>query len=171
MNIGKSLKDMRERNGLSQKNVADNLYLDQTMVSKVELGKRVVSEGLAKSSVNSYNDAQYGFEVAREIAQYYITPLIIEGKAVECHRLTLKEMFKHEVAEAIDLFDEISLIKPPKHINQQERTQVSEGIKELLDVQAVTNSFIVRLEQEYDISVRDCMRDRVTKWKSEELIK
>ncbi|ALX49710.1 helix-turn-helix domain-containing protein [Lentibacillus amyloliquefaciens] len=171
MNIGKSLKDMRERNGLSQKNVADDLYVDQSMISKIELGKRMASEELAEKSVNRYNDAQYGFEVAREIAQYYITPLIIGGKAIEWHRLTLKEMFKHELTEVIDLFDEISLIKPPEHINQQERIQVSEGIKELLDVQAVTNSFIVRLEQEYNISVRDCMRDRVSKWKSEWLIK
>jgi|SRR5699024_4300353 len=161
---------MRERNGLSQKNVADDLFVDQSMVSKMELGKRMASEELAGKSVNRYNDAQYGFEVARAIAQHYITPLI-RGKAVEWHRLTLKEMFKHEVTEAIDWFDEIRLIKQPEHINQHERTQISEAIKELLDVQAVTNSFIVRLEQEYDISVRDCMRDRVTKWKSEGLIK
>ncbi|ALX47487.1 helix-turn-helix domain-containing protein [Lentibacillus amyloliquefaciens] len=171
MKIGKSLKGMRERQGLSQSNVAHDLFVDQTMVSKVELNRRTASKELAKSSVNHYCDAQYGFEVAREMAQNYIAPLATGGEAVEWHRLALEEVFKKEVSKAIVRFDEVSMVKPPKHVDESEKQQITEGIKELLDVQTVMNSFLVSLEQEYEISIKDCMRARVPKWKSEGLIK
>ncbi|MGY0692659.1 hypothetical protein ACW2QC_07670 [Virgibacillus sp. FSP13] len=170
MNIGKPMKGMRERNELSQSNVANDLFVDQTMVSKVEKGTRKATNDLAQRSVSLYNDAQYGFEVARETARDYISPLATGGKAVEWHRLALEEVFKREAAEAIERFDEVSLVKPPQFVDEHEKSQIAEGIKELLDVQATMNSFLVSLEQEYEISIKDCMKSRLPKWKAEGLI-
>src|SRR5690625_2653688 len=109
LSIGKELKGFRERNDLSQKTVASDLYVDQTLVSKIEQGKRKASDEFLKSSANLFNDAQYGFSVAHETAKNYVTPLATAGKAIEWHRLALEETFKKEALEAIEKFNNLSL--------------------------------------------------------------
>ncbi|MEN1968979.1 helix-turn-helix transcriptional regulator [Lentibacillus sp. N15] len=166
MSFGKSLKSVRERKELSQSNVANDLFVNQTMISKIEKGQRNMSDDLARASSSLYDDAQYGFEVAREISKDYITPLVTAEKAVELHRLALEEVFKREATEAINKFNEVSLVKPPQYVDDTEKEQIAQGIGELLDVQAVMNSFLMRLEQEYGISIKACMRQRTPKWKA-----
>lgn len=166
MNIGKSLREMRERKGLSQANIASDMFVDQTYISKVELSQRTMSEEMVQKSVGMYSDAAYGFEVAREMAADYITPLVAANKAIEMHRLALEEVFKQQAAEAIEIFNQLSLVKNPAYVEEVEREQIACGIKELLDVQAVLNSFLVLLEQEYEISVKQCMRKRMPTWRA-----
>lgn len=166
MNIGKSLKDMRKRQELSQSNVADDLFMDQTMVSKIEKNKRSASEEFARQSTSVYADAQYGFEVARETAGDYITPLTTANKAIEWHRLALEEVFIREAIEAVKHFENVSLVKHPDFVDEKELQEIQEGVKELLDVQTTINSFLARLEQIYPISVKECMSKRTPEWKA-----
>src|SRR5690625_7986537 len=119
MNIGKSMKEMRDRKGLSQSNVADDLYVDQTMISKIEKNKRGTSKEIATTSVSLYADARYGFEVARETAKDYITPLATANKAIEWHRLALEEVFKRQAQEAIDHVNKERLAQKPDCINDK----------------------------------------------------
>lgn len=170
MKPGKSIKSLRGRQGLTQDNIADDLFISKQLVSHLENDRRNMSKELATSSVGTFADAQYGFEIARETAGDYITPLTTAGKGIEWHRLALEESFKKEATEAVNRFNEVSLIKPPQYTDDHEKSQISEGIKELLDVQASINSFLVRLEQEYEISVKECMKSRLPKWKAEGLI-
>lgn len=166
MNIGKSLKNMRERQGLSQSNVAGDSFVDQTMISKIEKGQRTATKDFVKRSVGAYNDSQYGFEVARETAGGYIAPLATANKAIEYHRLAIEEVFKREATEAVLLFNEVSLVKPPQYVDEDEIKSIKSGIKELLDVQQSINTFLTILEQEYEISVKDCMKNRMPEWKA-----
>jgi|SRR5690625_1065535 len=166
MNIGKSMKEMRDRKGLSQSNVADDLYVDQTMISKIEKNKRGASKEIATTSVSLYADARYGFEVARETAKDYITPLATANKAIEWHRLALEEVFKRQAQEAIDHFNKVSLVKNPDFVTEEEAKEIKDGVKELLDVQATINSFLAKLEQVYPVSVKESMRKRLPEWKA-----
>jgi len=166
MNIGKSMKEMRDRKGVSQSNVADDLYVDQTMISKIEKNKRVASKEIATTSVSLYADARYGFEVARETAKDYITPLATANKAIEWHRLALEEVFKRQAQEAIDHFNKVSLVKNPDFVTEEETKEINDGVKELLDVQATINSFLAKLEQVYPVSVKESMRKRLPEWKA-----
>ena len=166
MNIGKSLKEMRGRKELSQENVANDLFLDQTLISKIEKGKRTATEDFARRSVSLYSDAQYGFEVARETATDYITPLATANRAIEWHRLALEEVFINQASEAITHFEEVSLVKNPDYVEEHEVEALKQGVKELLDVQAIINSFLTVLEQEYPVSIKECMRNRIPTWKA-----
>lgn len=171
MSIGKELKGFRERNNLSQKTVASDLYIDQTLVSKVERGERNASEEFLKNSVEAYSDAQYGFAVAHETARGYIPPLATANKGIEWHRLALEEVAITQMNEAIKHFERVSLVKHPEFVTEDEVQEISIGIKELLDVQTTINSFLARLEQVYPVSVKACMRKRLPEWKSKGWIK
>lgn len=166
MSFGKSLRDFRERKNLSQKTLASDLYVDQTLVSKIEIGKRNASDEFLKNSASAYSDAQYGFAVAHETARGYITPLAAAGMAIEWHRLAMEETFKHQAIEAIEKFNEVSLVKHPDYVTDDDLKEIENGIQELLDVQMSINSFLTILEQEYEICVKTTMKKRVPKWKA-----
>lgn len=166
MDIGKELKSLRVRKELSQENIASDMYVDQTLISKFERGTRKASKEFATASVSFYGDAQYGFGVARETAKEYISPLTIANEGIEWHRLALEEVFKKEAEEAIKHFNEVSLVKNPKFATDEEIRLIKEGINELLDVQAIINSFLVKLEQAYPVSVSECMKKRLSTWKA-----
>lgn len=166
MNIGEELKSMRERNNLPQKAVASDLYVNQTLVSKIELGERRASREFLKSSANLYEDAQYGFAVANEVAGDYVSPLATANKGIEWHRLALEAAFKQEAIEAIEHFNNVSLLRNPEFATADEIEQIKIGVEELLDVQLAINSFLARLEQVYPVSVKECMRNRVPTWKA-----
>lgn len=166
MSIGKELKGFRERNNLSQKTLASDLFVDQTLVSKIEKGKRNATDEFLKNSARVFGDAQYGFSVAHETARNYITPLATAGIAIEWHRLALEETFKKEALQAIEKFNEVSLVKNPSYIEDHEVLEIESGILELLDVQMSINSFLTILEQEYSICIKASMKKRMPKWKS-----
>lgn len=166
MKVGKSLESLRDRKGYTQENAAREMHVSKPMVSHLENERRTMTRDLARHSVSAFDDAQYGFEIAHETARDYITPLVTAEKAVELHRLALEEVFKREANQAIDKFNEVSLVKPPEYVDENEKEQIKQGIGDLLDVQAIMNSFLMRLEQEYDISVKSCMKQRMPVWKS-----
>ncbi|MFC2948571.1 helix-turn-helix transcriptional regulator [Virgibacillus sediminis] len=166
MKAGKSIKGLRLRKGLTQENIANDLHVSKQLVSHLENDRRNMTEDLMKESVTYYSDAQYGFEVARETANGYITPLATANKAIEWHRLALEEVFKREADEAIKHFNKVSLVKSPDYADEDDIGAIEDGVKELLDVQTTINSFLARLEQTYPISIKDCMRKRTPEWKA-----
>lgn len=44
--VGRNIKNMREKSGLNQRQVAEFLDLDQSMISKIEKGERNISASL-----------------------------------------------------------------------------------------------------------------------------
>lgn len=166
MKVGKTLKDMRLRQGLTQENIANELHVSKQLVSHLENNRRNMTEDLVKSSIHTFDDAQFGFEMAHETASDYITPLATANKGIEWHRLALEEAFKREAKEAIEHFDKVSLLKHPDFATKEEIEQIKAGVKELLDVQIAINSFLARLEQAYPISIKKCMQKRIATWKA-----
>ncbi|HLS07746.1 helix-turn-helix transcriptional regulator [Lentibacillus sp.] len=171
MKVGNSLKELRGRKSLSQENMARDIFVSQQLYSGLESNKTSMSEDLVRDSVHNYNDAKYGFEIARQTARDYITPIADSGKAIEWHRLALAEFFINESAEAIEYFKGVSLVKSPEFVDDTELTQVKEGVKELLDVQLIVNSLLSCLEQEYNISIQVCMKSRMLTWRDKEWIR
>jgi len=165
MKIGKSLKKVRERKEYSQENIANIIHVSKQLVSHLENDRRSMTEDLAKQSVSVLSDAQYGFEVARETAEGYIAPLIMSGEAIEWHRLALQHVFINQVTETIERFEKFSLVQPPEFVGDKELEGVRERAKELLDIQMIVDSFLTCLEQEYNISVQECMDSRLQTWK------
>ena len=166
MDIGKELKKLRERKDLPQKAIASDMFVNQSLVSKIELGERRATEEFLKNSASLYNDAQYGFAVAYEVAGDYVPPLATANKGIEWHRLALEAAFKQEAKEAIEHFNNVSLVKHPNFATKEEIEQIEIGVKELLDVQIAINSFLAKLEQVYPISVKKCMKNRIPTWKA-----
>lgn len=165
MSVGIALKGLRERHNLTQSEIAKEFYIDQTLISKIEKGERKATPDFIAKSIDYYDDAQYGLELAHELIKSYVTPLLNKNQGVEWHRLALEETFKVEAMEAIEHFNNVSLAKNPDFATEEELVEIQKGVKELLDVQASINSFLAILEQAYPLSVKECMRKRVPHWK------
>lgn len=52
--IGRNIKALREKSGLNQKQVAEFLDLDQSMISKIEKGERNISASLIDKLANLF---------------------------------------------------------------------------------------------------------------------
>lgn len=52
--IGRNIKFLREKSGLNQKQVAEFLDLDQSMISKIEKGERNISASLIDKLANLF---------------------------------------------------------------------------------------------------------------------
>ncbi|WP_157724792.1 helix-turn-helix transcriptional regulator [Virgibacillus phasianinus] len=165
MKTGKYLRAVRDRKGYSQENTANLLHVSKQLVSHLENDRRNMTEDLAKQSVDAFNDAQYGFEIARQTAKHYVAPLATTGRAIEWHRLALEQVFINKTTEAIERIKAFSLVKPPEFIDDNDMVQVKQKAEELLDVQMVADSFLTCLEQEYGISIKECMGSRISTWK------
>lgn len=170
MKIGKSLREVRERKGYSQENIANVMHVSKQLVSHLENNRRDMTEDLAKQSASVLSDSQYGFEIARKTAMDYIAPLTTTGNAIEWHRLALEQVFINKSKKAIERFNEFSFVQSPEFADNDELDQIKERAEELLDLQMIVNSFLACLEQEYGISIRKCMKSRLSYWKSEDWI-
>lgn len=53
-NVGRNIKILREKSGLNQKQVAEFLGLDQSMISKIEKGERNISADLIERLANLF---------------------------------------------------------------------------------------------------------------------
>lgn len=53
-NVGRNIKNMREKSGLNQRQVAEFLDLDQSMISKIEKGERNISASLIDKLANLF---------------------------------------------------------------------------------------------------------------------
>ncbi|WP_010532476.1 helix-turn-helix domain-containing protein [Lentibacillus jeotgali] len=170
MKAGIELKALRKRKGYTQENVATELHVSNSFASHLENDRREMTKELAITSASAFNEAQYGFEIARKTAMDYIAPLTTTGDAIEWHRLALEQVFINKSKKAIERFNEFSFVQPPEFADNDELDQIKERAEELLDLQMIINSFLACLEQEYGISIRECMKSRLSYWKSEEWI-
>lgn len=167
MSVGTALKGLRERHNFTQSEIAEKFYVDQTLISKIEKGERKATPDFIAKSIDYYDDAQYGLELAHELIKSYVTPLLNKNQGVEWHRMALEETFKAEGMEAIEHFNNVSLAKNPDYVTTEELIEIKKGVKEVLDAIMSMVSFLVILEQTYPkISIKKCMREHIPHWKS-----
>lgn len=54
LDVGRNIKNLREKSGLNQRQVAEFLDLDQSMISKIEKGERNISASLVDKLANLF---------------------------------------------------------------------------------------------------------------------
>lgn len=94
-NVGKNIKNLREKSGLNQKQVAEFLDLDQSMISKIEKGERNISA-----------------EVIDKLANLFCCPVssIVYGdEDLTCRVAFRSNLLKKEDLEALSLINKIAL--------------------------------------------------------------
>ena len=94
-NVGKNIKVLREKSGLNQKQVAEFLGLDQSMISKIEKGERNISADLIDKLANLFCCP--------------VSSIVYGDDDLTCKVAFRSNLLKKEDLEALSLINRIAL--------------------------------------------------------------
>lgn len=94
-NVGKNIKVLREKSGLNQKQVAEFLDLDQSMISKIEKGERNISADLIDKLANLFCCP--------------VSSIVYGDKDLTCKVAFRSNLITKEDLEALSLINRIAL--------------------------------------------------------------
>lgn len=165
MYVANAVRHLLETEEMTQVQMAMDLNLSEQMISHIKNGRRRMAEDIAQASIKKYDAPFYIMELLHQFADR-CSPPVFRGTTVEHHRLAFEETMIHEAREAVNILDEVSLVKNPTLISREERQRVKEAIGELLDVEAWAKNLCSLLATEYNISLKECYKQRVVTWKA-----
>lgn len=130
MAIGDEIGTYRREQNLSQRELAQQLNFDRSMVSKIESGERKWPE--AHDAQLAGLNWRLALKVADERTGGYISFLLEDVPNLDLHPAALKEVLLIELQEATSALEELRMAK---HLDPQKRKQAAECVwHELRDV-------------------------------------
>lgn len=165
MSVATAVSHLLESEEMTQVQMAMDLNLSEQMISHIKNGRRKMAEDIAMASLKKYDAPFYIMEITHEFADR-CSPPVFRGSSVEKHRLAFEETMINEAQQAIEILDEVSFVKSPQLVSREERQKVKEAIGELLDVEAWAKNLVALLATEYNISIKECYRNRIATWKA-----
>lgn len=161
MTVGEALAEYRIETGLSQQDIADQLHIDQAIISKVESGKRTLNES-HDANVSRLN-WRLALKVADERTGGYINNIMEDIPGLDLHPAALKEVLLKDLKEAISSLEELMLAKHiPIEKRQESAKKVWHDIRDVIERSLVIEGVIEeefeldkkRLIQEHDLQLK-----------------
>ena len=130
MSIGAAIESFRKEEGLTQKQIADKLYVDRTFITRIEKGNRQWPESQdANLSALSWKLA---LKLADERTGGYISNVLEYIPNLDLHPAALKDLLLKELNEAEKALEELVLAR---HIDSKQRQETAERVwHEIRDV-------------------------------------
>ncbi|ATB52701.1 hypothetical protein [Caldibacillus phage CBP1] len=160
-----AIQTLQKEEGLDGIQIAKDLNISPQLVSNIKHGHRKLHKDIAQASMKIYDCPEYALELLHQFSDGYTAPRLT-GRAIEKHRLALEEFTIQQVREVIRILEEVSLVKPPGETTAEERERIKEIIYELLDAEAAIANLKAILADEYQISLKECIRARKPYWKA-----
>jgi len=162
---GEAIQTLQREEGIDGVQLAMDLKISPQLVSNIKHNHRRMHADIAKESLEIYDSPEYALDILYEFSDGYTAPRLT-GRAIEKHRLALEEFTIQQVREVIRILEEVSLVKPPGETTAEERERIKEIIYELLDAEAAIANLKAILADEYQISMKECIRARKPYWKA-----
>ena len=123
----------RQRNNLTQQDVANELHVDKSYISRVESGQKPLTQMMYSAALNNTRDAQMLNDVAYEMTEGYAQPTASD-RVYDGHRLAFMYRIEREIEEFMSVLKANRLDKHPEHTTDQELEGLKLMIAELQDV-------------------------------------
>lgn len=153
MRIGEAIREYRNERGISQREVADALFVDRSLIAKVENGLPIAEHHEPKIARLSWKLA---LAIIDERSGGYISNLLEEMPNLDLHPAALKDLLMKELEEAEQALGGLLLAR---HIDPQKRKDAAE--KTWAEIRDVIQKALVMqgvLEEEFNLD-----RDRLIK--------
>ncbi|WP_077616818.1 helix-turn-helix domain-containing protein [Caenibacillus caldisaponilyticus] len=150
MNIGEKLLEYRRERNVSQREIAQELHIDRSLVSRIESGNYPLPKH------HDPNIARLNWKLALTIIDErsggYISNILDEVPTLDLHPAALKEILLKELDEAERALGELILAR---HIDPERRKQSAEKVwHEIRDV--IEKALVMQgvLEEEFQLDSR-----------------
>lgn len=169
--VGGALSNLIENEGLTNEQMAYDLHIDATMISKMRNNKRNMQPDVASKSINIYDNEYYMMETTREFTGGR-TPPRVNGDGIEHeNRLAILLKTKEEIKEALATLDIELFLKRPDLATEQELKEIDVFIKELKESVWWSHNLIAALTEAYKRSSKKISDELTRKWKSNLIIR
>lgn len=149
----------RQRNNLTQQDVANELHVDKSYISRVESGQKPLTQMMYSAALNNTTDAQMLNDVAYEVTEGYAQPTASD-RVYDGHRLAFVYRIEREIEEFMSVLKANRLDKHPEHTTDQELEELKLMISELQDVLFEGTSFVNCLINDYGLTPQQLNANR-----------
>jgi transcriptional regulator with XRE-family HTH domain len=164
MAISEAVLDYRKSSNLSQGDIAKQVNVDRTLITKAENGMKLAEHHDAALSKVNWRIA---LTVIDERSGGYISNILDEQPNLDLHPAALSQLLEKDLKEALQTLGDITLanhIDPKKQKEQAERTYLE--IKDVVDKGAIMQGVLEemfgldreRLQKRYEMEVREGKR-------------
>lgn len=164
-NVGNAIKVLEKDEELTNDQLAFDLNLSPQMVSHMKNDRRVMQQDIARESIAIYDNPRYTMEILHEFSDGFAVPMM-DGKAVDWHRLSLLAMLKKQFEEALEALKEVDFTKPPQAMEKHERELMVKAFDEILDARLSLENWLTQLQEDYGISIKKRMKAMTPRWKA-----
>ena len=168
---GTALTNLIESEDLTNEQMAMDLHVDATLISKMRNNKRNMVPDFATRSMDYGDNEHYTMEVAREFTNGRTAPRI-NGNGIDYENpLAVLLKTKTEIVEALDALDVELFLKRPELATDNELNGIDTFIKELKESAWWSQNLIASLSEAYQRSPKKLNDDVTRKWKAQEVLK
>lgn len=164
-NVGNAIKVLEKDEDITNDQLAFDLNLSPQMVSHMKNDRRVMQQDIARESVAMYDNPRYTMGILHEFSDGFAVPMM-DGKAVDWHRLSLLAMLKKQFEEALEALKEVDFTKPPQAMEKHERELMVSAFDEILDARLSLENWLIQLQEDYNISIKKRMKAMTPRWKA-----
>lgn len=149
MTIGELLHNYRKEQGLTQKEFADQAFIERSSIAKVETGERPAPKGLITQVARSFDDPRLYLAAQEEVTGGAITPWLDN---VDLHRASVLFKTVEEMKEVLALTSEAPISKTADQLTETDRAVMKRLLMETVEAITALTHFAAVLCKEYSFS-------------------
>lgn len=165
MTVSEVLKEARIERGLTQKQLAEMVYVSQEAIGKAERGLRKSPQCASNQLINVLDNGFLAMELAQERLGYAFVSKL-DGENVDLHRASVKDKTIEEVTEAYQGIKQLCLSNVPEYTTEYKKQEIESVLKEAIDAVYALLHYISVCCRDYKISWIKIWSDHRTKLKS-----
>lgn len=162
---GPALERLIAASGMSGEEIAEKLNISPQHGSNIKNSRRNMHADIAQESINHFDNPAYSMDILYEFSGGYTSP-VLRGKNIEAHRLAFWVNAKQEIAEGLEKLEVTSLAKPPSEMSELELDGIRTMIDELIESRVHIDNFLMRVQEEYKVSIKDRLKSLKPRWKA-----
>jgi len=169
--VGEALTNLMDSENLTNEQMAADLHIDSTMISKMRNNKRNMQPDVASESIDVYDNEFYTMESTRQFTRGRTAPRV-NGDGIEFdNRLAILLKTQEEIKEALESLNIDLFLKHPDMATEKELREIDVFIKELKESAWWSQNLIASLTEAYDRCSKKINSELTRKWKAELIIR
>ena len=151
--VGRSLQELRKEKGLSQQQMSFDLNVSRESVSAYETGRARVPKDISRKITEKFDNPFLSIQIRREYTG--TGPILLDGKAVDMHRSSVKLKTLEEIREAKNAILQMDLVNKPEFMTDYEKDQMKNDLEQVADAITGLENLLVVVCKEYNLSFKE----------------
>lgn len=148
---------------MTLKDLAADLFISTAQASHLNTGRRKMDQETAKRALEVYDHYGFTMQLLHPFSDGSTSP-VFDGPEWEVHRNTAKLNTLKEMMDVIKNYEPSCLRTIPHRMTEEQAENVRQMFREYIEARTFIDNFLIVLEQEYNLSVKQETDLLTRKW-------